>query len=121
LREEIRALAQLGPFPSELEATENDVRDRQALVQLVNPPGSDEEARALLSLFANNDDFFGLVEMLSDVVESAPGWPLWDAMQQASPLWRATFGERAINSGHKPPDDRVQRWIDEWSEIDRRS
>lgn len=120
MREEIRNLARLGPFPSELSATEQEVADREELIRALEPPGSDEEARVLLSLFAQNDDLFGLVEMLSDVVESAPGWPLWDAIGQAGPLWRATFGERAINSGHTPPDDRVQRWIDDWSALDGR-
>jgi hypothetical protein len=102
LRPEIEALVRFGPFPHSDSATEGDVDGRSALLDSIPSPLTDEEAAALVRLFGP-DDYFGLAFSLRRLVESAEGWPIWEAIQGESP-WIRDLRQRAINSGFIPPE-----------------
>lgn len=76
IRDSVRQLAEMGPLPSSAEAAEDIVRLEEygRLLDGLEKPASDEEARLLLRLFGP-DECFGLVWSLVHLVESAPGWP----------------------------------------------
>lgn len=82
MRNEIEALLALGSFPADVDASDDDVAIRAKLLSDVEPPVSDEEAKALLRLLGP-DTFYGLSWTLVHLIESAPGWPLWDSLEGA--------------------------------------
>ena len=92
----------LGPLPVWDQTTEQEVDRRLAFLRAVALPVTDEEASSLIKLFGP-DDYFGLGFLLRDLVESAPGWPLWKVMRGDNPWMRDVRG-RAINSGFVPRD-----------------
>jgi len=102
MRSSIADLAALGVFPQELDANERDVSKREELLGQIVPPLAGDEARALLELFGD-DDLFGLSWSLVHLIESAPGWPYWDAIEPASNRWHQILERRSISAGHRPP------------------
>jgi hypothetical protein len=78
-----------------------EVDARGALIDRVIPPISDDEARALVGI-VGPDDLFGLAFSIRRLVETAPGWPIWEALEGPSP-WISDLRERALNSGFRPP------------------
>jgi hypothetical protein len=100
MREQVTELLSLGPLPDSDKANEEDIDRRAALLEAIALPVSDEEARSLVSLFGS-DDAFGLAFSVRRLVESAPGWPIWDVIQGEGP-WMEDLRARAINSGYVP-------------------
>jgi len=98
MRPEVLALAALGPLPAEQGALPARIAKHQAALQQVGPPVSDEEARAMLSLFGE-DDCFGLAWSLLHLIETSPGWPLTDALTNTSNEWVARLRERTVAGG----------------------
>lgn len=74
MREEIDQLAKMGPLPSYRTAMREDQRKRieryGLLIVSIQRPVTDEEARALASLFGP-DDCFGMEWTLVGLIESA--------------------------------------------------
>lgn len=103
MRQAISDLVEMGQFPHELDTSEEDLARREALVLKLEPPATEEEARALLVLLGE-DSLFGLAWSLVSMIESAPGWPYWDELANTSEPWRSTLRQAAINAGHSPPD-----------------
>jgi hypothetical protein len=68
------------------------VRPRELLeryelfVTSIQKPVTDEEARILVGLFGP-DDCFGLEWSLVGLVETAPGWPLADCLENTDNEW----------------------------------
>lgn len=85
MRQAVIELQNLGPWPP------SDVVIREKLDRLIDrygelltsieKPVTDEEARALVRVFGS-DEGFGLVWPLVALVESAPGWPLTDCLDE---------------------------------------
>jgi hypothetical protein len=84
--------------PDQLERLE---RYSQLIVS-IGKPVTDEEARVLASLFGP-DDCFELEETLIHLVESAPGWPLWDCLEDTSNEWIQRLRRRLENAGISSP------------------
>lgn len=103
MRSQIAELAALGTFPHELDATVVDVSNREELLRQIVPPVAEDEARTLLPLFGE-DDFWGLAWSLVHLIETAPGWPYWDAIDDESNRWHVMLKKRSINAGDRPPD-----------------
>jgi hypothetical protein len=59
MRPEIARLSELGPLPSEGEATVDQLKEIEALLKSSPKPASDDEARALVRLLGS-DSCFGL-------------------------------------------------------------
>jgi hypothetical protein len=53
-----------------------------------------DEAKALVELFGA-DDCFGLAWTLLHVIETAPGWPILDALGDTENQWIARLKQRA--------------------------
>jgi hypothetical protein len=98
MREEVRALVALGRFPAEHDAIPATVERHERALKAIARPVNDEEARALLNVFGP-DDSFGLAWSLLHLIETAPGWPLRDAVADASPLWAEELKMRCVRGG----------------------
>jgi hypothetical protein len=106
MREEVKELAKMGPLPSYKIAMQPDQLEKLErygqLIVSIRKPVTDEEARVLASLFGP-DDCFELEETLIHLVESAPGWPLWDCLEDTSNEWIQTLRRRLENAGIGSP------------------
>ena len=97
MRPEVAELVALGPFPAEDAASDEDVERREALVRGITPPLTDEEARAMVTLFGP-DDFYGGAWTLLHLIETAPGWPLEDALLNEDNEWIRRLRKRLQNA-----------------------
>ncbi len=95
MRDEVRALIDLGPLPDEDASEEAIERHGEALLAIKRPLTL-EEARALANLFGP-DDCYGLAWTLLHLIESAPGWSLAD-VPAGDDLWLATLRGRLLNA-----------------------
>jgi hypothetical protein len=88
MRNEVVELEKLGPLPDEESIGEDAIRTYQSLIQSISAPVTDQEARVLVSLFGSGDDScFGLAWTLVHLIESAPGWPLLDCLNNTENWW----------------------------------
>jgi hypothetical protein len=62
----------------------------------IEQPISDDDARALVKLFGP-DDSFGLAWTLLHLIETAPGWPLEDVLDESGNEWVDRLKQRAKN------------------------
>jgi len=86
MRTEIVELSKLGPLPASDKASVALVKKFQDLIESIESPVSDKEARALITLFGP-DECFGLAWTLLHLIESAPGWPIMDSLESSSSPW----------------------------------
>jgi hypothetical protein len=105
LREEIQELRRMGSLPSIETAMGPGGLERiepyERLLGSIQKPVTDEEARVLAGLFGP-DDCFGLAWALLSLIESAPGWPLWDCLTDTSNEWVQLLVQRLKNAGFTP-------------------
>lgn len=101
MRAGIERIVALGPMSDDVAATVEEVELWEALLRAAPDPVTDEEAVALVGCFGN-DDYFGLAFWIRHLVETAPGWPIWDALTGDGP-WDRDLIDRARNSGFLPP------------------
>src|SRR5437660_3664431 len=104
MRDEIEELARMGPLPSSEIGMLPDQRKRieryGLLIASIRKPVTDAEARVLVGLFGP-DDCFEMAETLVHLIESAPGWPLWDCLENADNEWIQMLRQRLENAGIK--------------------
>lgn len=93
MRTEVQDLLALGRMPSET-ADDAPWEVWEASAHLLHEPATDDEARALLSVFPEDGSGFGLAWAVLTFIETAPGWPLWDALDDRSE-WVQFLRERA--------------------------
>jgi hypothetical protein len=102
MRDQIKELARMGPLPSSEIGMLPDQRKRieryGLLIASIRRPVTDEEARVLVGLFGP-DDCFEMAETLVHLIESAPGWPLWDCLENTDNEWIQTLRQRLENAG----------------------
>lgn len=103
VKETVRALEQLGPMPTNVEADRaGNLLERweQLLTDLAEQGNlTDLESARLVPLFPNDDsDCYGLAWTLVHLVESAPSWPIHSALQSATGPWAAVLGQRAASA-----------------------
>ncbi|MCW5748882.1 MAG: hypothetical protein KIT36_22020 [Alphaproteobacteria bacterium] len=95
----IEELIKFGPLPDEDNVEPETVDAYGALLDKIELPVTDEEARALAKLFGQ-DSCYGLAWPLVRAIESAPGWPLGDVLRNASDNeWIDSLMIRARNAG----------------------
>ena len=99
VRAAVASLGALGPLPSEEHLDAERVKRIENLYKSIARPITDDEARVLVSTFGN-DDCFGLASSIMHLVETAPGWPLEDCLQNVSNIWIAELRNRAIRGGY---------------------
>ena len=103
IRPGVAELVQLGPMPTDDEATNQPVRAArwEQLVGELNSQGNvtDEEAACLVELFPRDDsDSFGVAWTLVHVIESSPSWPDAEALARTSGPWADLLRQRAGRS-----------------------
>lgn len=89
----VNELLSLGKLPDSRETDVDTVRLFEQAIARIRRPVSDEEARALVGCFGP-DDCFGLAWELVHAVETAPGWPLADALKGNDGQWTALLRNR---------------------------
>jgi len=77
MRDIIRELIRLGPIPSYSEATSEILDQYSDLLESIEKPVTDEEAKELIILFSP-DDAGDLNYAIIHLVETSPNWPLQD-------------------------------------------
>ena len=102
MRQTITVLCRLGPLPSEDQGDDEYLtRFEEVLNEVVQDakerPLTNEEAKALVSLFGP-DDCFGGAWSLLHLVETAPGWPVEECLQDTSREWVARLKRRVENA-----------------------
>lgn len=90
----VEDLLKLGPLPSSANADVSKLELFQSILASVDQPISDDDARALISLFGS-DDCYGLCWTLLHIVETAPGWPIHDLLVSAENKWIDRLRERS--------------------------
>jgi len=95
MRPEVKQLVSRGPLPGS-KAGVQQVKEWQEAFEKIKPPISDEEAKALSSLFPpTDDDCFGLAWSLIHLVETSPHWPLQECLQNSDEPWVARLRQRS--------------------------
>jgi len=97
VRPEIQALEKLGPLPSESEAEAAQLERIEQLYRAITRPITDDEARVMFGLFGP-DACYGLAYAFMHLIETAPGWPLEDCLQQPNNAWVTTLRNRATGA-----------------------
>lgn len=87
-------LVRLGPLPSSAMPDVVRLEKMQDLLTKIQQPVSDSDARVLVKLFGS-DDCFGLAWTLLHAIETAPGWPLDDALSGVQNEWIQRLRQRA--------------------------
>jgi hypothetical protein len=84
VRNEVKELLTMGPFPSSKQvicSRQTDLVEKyQRLLLSIEKPVTDEEAKALVKLFGV-DDFFELEWTLMQLIETAPSWPIEECLK----------------------------------------
>ena len=94
MRDEVKHLVALGKLPDE---TDHDATWDvwQQAAEALRAPATDEEAAAVLPLLpADEGSGFGMVWPLLHFVETAPGWPLTDRLDDST-WWLRFLRERS--------------------------
>ncbi|HSI51138.1 MAG TPA: hypothetical protein VLA61_22980 [Ideonella sp.] len=97
MRTVVEELVEMGRLPDEQTATVEALKRIQALVEQIPPPLANEEARALVALLGD-DSCFGLAWSLLHLIETAPGWPLADALVGRDSEFARMLKDRAARS-----------------------
>jgi hypothetical protein len=101
MRKEVSDLVALGPWPAQESIADDDLERREQLLTTISPPVTDDEARELVTLFGP-DDFYGGAWSLVHLIESAPGWPLEDALTNKDNEWIQRLRQRDQNARNTP-------------------
>jgi hypothetical protein len=91
----IEELLKLGPLPSSANPDILKLERYQNLIASVEQPVSEEDARALITLFGD-DDCFGLAWTLLHLIEAAQNWPIKDCLNRSGNEWIDRLKERAV-------------------------
>lgn len=98
MRAEIQRLVELDRLPCEDNADVDRLRQYEAEYRKIKRPVTDEEAIALVGLFGD-DGRFELASSVMHLVETAPGWPIRDALTSIDNPWILELKNRAIRGG----------------------
>lgn len=101
IRQEVIELGRMGPLPESEKAVKENLQELisryEKLIMSIKKPVTDEEARVLVTVFGS-DDAFGLVWPLVSLVESAPGWPLAECLENNDNEWIRMLKQRLRNA-----------------------
>lgn len=100
VRTEVDELEKLGPLPSEDEAGVAQLERIEKLYRAITRPITDDEARVLVELFGP-DGCYGVASSFMHLIETAPGWPLKECLQQLNNEWKVELRNRAVRGGHE--------------------
>lgn len=98
IRKEVYELEALGRLPEESGADPGLIKKFDAAYRSIRRPVTDDEARVLVKLFGT-DGCFGLASSLMHLIETAPGWPIVDCLEDLDNEWVCELRDRAIRGG----------------------
>ena len=101
VRKEVEEMRALGTLPSEDNDDDDRLKRFDELYRAIARPVTDEEARVLIELFGP-DGCYGLAPSMMHLIETAPGWPLGDCLQNLDNEWRNELKNRAVRGGLLP-------------------
>lgn len=104
IRPEVQELSRIGPLPSESGAIPSVIQKYQDLIEAIQKPITDDEARELVKVFGD-DGCFGLASTLMHLIETSPGWPLRDSLKNLNNEWIAELRQRSIRGGRMPEEE----------------
>jgi hypothetical protein len=91
---------ELPPIPSDATDDVKLLYLYEYLFRSIESPVTDEEARALITVFpVSPDSCFGLAWSILHAVETAPGWPLLDCLEDRENEWIERLCVRLRNAG----------------------
>ena len=93
----ILELENLGSLPSSATRDVARLKVVQELLEQIERPVSNDDARVLVKLFGP-DDCFGLAWTLVHLIETAPNWPLEDCLVGAENEWIKVLEQRLANA-----------------------
>jgi hypothetical protein len=93
MRAKVKHLVDLGRMPPE-SASEEEIQKFDDAIQALPEPLTDDEASALVGVFGD-EDTFGMAQTLHNIIETAPGWPIDDALSNDSNPFVRELKERA--------------------------
>ena len=99
MRPQVERLIILGQLPAEGSATVEQIDRIEGEFRAIVPPISDCEARALVRLFGP-DGCFGIASSLIHLIETAPGWPLSDCLEDSENEFVVSLRDRARRGGY---------------------
>jgi hypothetical protein len=100
VRMEVLELQRLGPLPSEGDAEVAHLEKVEELYRAIARPLTDDEARILVKLFGP-DGCYGIAYSFVHLIETAPGWPLKECLQQLNNEWKVELRNRLIRGGYQ--------------------
>lgn len=89
----ILALTKLGALPRCEDAHDDWLAKFQSYLLEIEQPVSNEDAAELAKLLGP-DDCFGMAWTLVHAIETAPGWPLEEAISEANETWKNILRDR---------------------------
>lgn len=98
VRKEIQEMNALGVLPPENSRDIALMKKYDQLYRAILKPLTDDEARILVKLFGT-DGCFGLASALMHLIETAPGWPLLECLQNQENEWVVELRNRCVRSG----------------------
>jgi len=97
IREQVRRFCALGPLPAAKPADLRRLKEIEVALQSISAPVSNDEARLLVKQFGP-DDCYGMAWTLIHLIETAPGWPIDDCLENLSNEWVRRMKETAERS-----------------------
>jgi hypothetical protein len=94
MRDAVQRVIELGPLPDDDDLDADAVGEFEEAVDAIPEPVTDEEARALVKALGPGDAY-GVNFSLVHKIETAPGWPLEDALPDGGNQWVKLLRERA--------------------------
>lgn len=98
IRHEIERLILLGQLPLETDSRSENLKEWEVLILAIKPPISDEEALELVKVLGE-DDAYGLAATLVNLIETAPSWPIKEALKKVTNPWVQHLKKAAENKG----------------------
>lgn len=90
----VEELKRLGRMPSEVSFEIPMVERYQRLLAAIEQPISDDDAVELMEILGP-DDCFGLSWTVVHIIETAPGWPIKEAIEKEGSEWNSVLKNRA--------------------------
>ena len=105
MRDNVKQLVERSDLVLSDSASIETVEWAEKLIESFERPAQDDEAIALVNLLSRSDESscFGLKHAVLHFIETAPGWPIWSTLNDASGEWPASLRLRLRNAGYVSP------------------
>ena len=103
MQEAVTRLTKLGTQLTD-DLSQEQLDEATALIDQLQPPLSEEEIAALISLLPyDGDTASGLNWTVLHRIEASPEWPIWQLISDPDHEWHSILWARLRNGGFHPP------------------